>query len=269
MIGVFDSGYGGLTVLKELTKSMPQYDFVYLGDNAHAPYGDRSHEVIKEFTEKAINFLFSKGCVLIIIACNTASSQVLRELQNELLVSKNVKDKKILGVIKPIAEEVVKITKNNKVGVIGTRSTINSNSYLNEITKLNKEIKLYSLACPLLVPLVEENWIKKPETKMIMKKYLKKLKSTNIDTLILGCTHYPILMKNFKVIMGKKINIPNTGEIVANSLINYLKNHTDIDKLITKNGNVSYFTSGDPDNFAKNATIFLNKKVKDVQKIDL
>ncbi len=269
MIGVFDSGYGGLTVLKELIKELPDYDYLYLGDNARAPYGNRSHETLKKFTEQGINYLFGQGCVLIITACNTVSSQVLREIQEEYLLVPNVKDRKILGVIKPIVEETVKITKNNRVGVVGTRSTINSKSYEVELHHLNPDIKVYSQACPLLVPLVEEDWIKKPETRMILKKYLRPIKSANVDTLILGCTHYPLLLKEFRQIMGKRITVPNPGKIVAHSLVDYLKRHPEIETLLTKGKKRTYTTTDDPTRFAAAASKFLGQKIEEVFKADI
>ncbi len=269
MIGVFDSGYGGLTVLKQLLKHLPEYDYLYLGDNARAPYGNRSHDTLKKFTEQGIQYLFDQKCVLILTACNTVSAAVLREIQEEQLRIPNVTDKKILGVIKPIVEETAKITKNNKVGVVGTRSTISAKSYQVELHHLNPEIKVYSQACPLLVPLVEEGWIGKPETRMIMKKYLRPLKSANIDTLILGCTHYPLLLQDFRRIMGKRINVPNPGKIVALSLIDYLKRHPEIETLLSREGKRTYTTTDDPARFSQMASRFLGKNITEVYKAEI
>lgn len=269
MIGVFDSGYGGMTVLKELLKVLPQYDYMYLGDNARTPYGNRSHDSVKKFTEEGVKYLFKQGCVLILIACNTASAQVLRELQEEYLRKPNVKDRKILGVIKPIVEESVKITKNNRVGVVGTRSTINAKSYEVELHHLDPDIKVCSKACPLLVPLVEEDWIKKPETKMILKKYLRPVKSCNIDTLILGCTHYPLLLKDFRRIMGKKIKVPSPGVIIAKSMEDYLERHPEIETQLGKKGKRIYCTTDDPQKFQKMGSNFLGRKIDDVVKVDI
>jgi glutamate racemase len=269
MIGVLDSGYGGLTVLKEFLKLLPQYDYMYLGDNARAPYGNRSHDTVKEFAKEGIDYLFKQGCVLIIIACNTASSQVLREIQEEYLRAPNVTDKKILGVLKPIVEETVKLTKNGRVGVVGTRSTINAKSYEVELHHLNPEIKVCTEACPLLVPLIEEGWIKKPETRMIMRKYLRPIKSCNVDTLILGCTHYPILKSEFRKIMGKKVNVPNPGKVVANSLEDYLNRHPEIESLLTKNKKTTYCTTDDPEKFQKMGKKFLGMDIKEVHKVNI
>lgn len=279
MIGVFDSGLGGLTVLKEFVKLLPEYKYIYLGDNARAPYGDRPHEVLKLYVEQAVNYLFSRGCRLIIIACNTASSQVLRELQEEYLRAPGVKDKKILGVIRPLAEEAVKLTKSGRVGVVGTRSTVNAQSYDHEIGKLNKEIKVFSQACPLLVPLIEENWINKPETKIILKKYLRGLKSYNVDTLILGCTHYPFLQSQFSRIMGKRVHVPDTGRIVAKSLKDYLSRHPEIESLLQKGASPAqkhspylsceFLTTADPERFREIGGRFLGYPVKEVAKVDI
>lgn len=269
MIGFLDSGCGGLTIQKEVIKALPQYDYIYLGDNARAPYGNRDHDELKEFVKQGVDFLFNKGCVLIIIACNTASSQVLRELQEEYLVMPNITNRKILGVIRPLAEECSNITKTGRIGVTGTRSTIESKSYIKELKSQNKSIQVYSQACPLLVPLIEECWSKKPETKMILKKYLAPLKSHNIDTLILGCTHYPFLYRDFKKIMGKNIKIPHPGTIVAKSLSDYLQRHPEIEKLLTQKGKRQYFTTGNPNTFKKLGKNFLGMNINKVSQINI
>jgi len=267
MIGVFDSGFGGLTVLKEFLRVLPQYDYMYYGDNARAPYGNRSHEVVKAFTEEAIKYLFDKGCSLIIIACNTASSQVLRELQQEYLHAPNVKDRKILGVIRPLAQEAERITKTKHIGVVGTRGTIEAKSYETELMHINPAIHVHGRACPLLVPLVEEGWSKKPEGRKILKKYLLPLKSENIDTLILGCTHYPFMLNEFRRIMGKKVQVPNPGEIIAQSLKDYLKRHPEIETLLTQKGERHFLTTDNPDRFAKVGGEFMGTRLENVKKI--
>lgn len=272
MIGVFDSGYGGLTILKEFLKDLPEYDYMYLGDNARAPYGNRSHEAVKSFAGEAVRFLFQQGCVLIIVACNTASSQVLRELQEEYLNPKGapgVKDRKILGVIKPMVEEAVRISKTNRVGVVGTRGTINAKSYDTELKHLNPDIQVYSQACPLLVPLVEEGWSHKPEGRMILRKYLKPLKSSNVDTLILGCTHYPFLLKEFRQMMGKSTHVPHPGEIIARSLQEYLKRHPEIETLLTKKGERHFLTTDDPQRFREIGSRFMETTLENVRKVDI
>lgn len=269
MIGVFDSGYGGLTIVKEFLRELPQYDYMYLGDNARAPYGNRSHEAVKSFAEEAIRYLFDQGCVLIVIACNTASSQVLRELQEEYLRAPGVKDRKILGVIRPMVEEAVRRTRTGRVGVVGTRGTINAKSYDSELHHLNPDIQVYSQDCPLLVPLVEEGWSHKPEGRMILRKYLRHLKSCNPDTLILGCTHYPFLQDEFRRIMGKNIMIPHPGEIIAQSLKNYLKRHPEIETLLTQNGKCHFLTTDDPERFNEIGGRFMGRPLENVHKVDI
>jgi len=269
MIGVFDSGYGGLTVLKPLLEILPEYDYLYLGDNARAPYGIRSPETIREYSEQAAEYLFSKGCTLILIACNTASSEALRNLQQKYLRDKNVKDKKILGVIRPLAEAAVKATKNNRIGVVGTKGTVASKAYENEIKNLNNSISVNSKACPLLVPLIEEHWQNKPESRMILKKYLNSLKSTNVDVLILGCTHYPLMYKYFKKYMGKRVNVLDSGRIVAQSLKDYLVRHPEIEKLLTKKGTREYCTTDSPEKFMEFANTELSLNIKEITKVEL
>lgn len=269
MIGIFDSGFGGLTIFKEIAALLPEYDYVYLGDNARAPYGNRSHDTIREYTEQAINYLFGQGCKLIIIACNTASSQVLREIQEEYLRKPGITDRKILGVIRPLAEEAAKITKTNRVAVVGTRSTIKAQSYNFELKHLNPDIEGIGQECPLLVPLIEENWYKKPETKMILKKYLRQLKSANPDTLILGCTHYPFLIKEFNQIMGKKVQVPHPGKIVAASLEDYFKRHPEIENQLAKTGKRQFLTTDDTERFEQVSQQFLGNKLDHVEKITL
>lgn len=269
MIGVFDSGYGGLTVLKELVKTMPQYDYLYLGDNARAPYGIRSVETVKQFSEEAVHYLFQAGCKLIIIACNTVSSVALRHLQEKYLRQPGATDRKILGVIRPLAEAAVKASKSGRIGIVGTTSTIASKSYDIEIKHLKPDSKVYKQACPLLVPLVEENWHNRPETKIILKKYLRYLKTCNIDTLILGCTHYPFLHRDFCRIMGKNVNVLNSGEIIAKSLKNYLERHPEIEKSLSKKGNCSYLTTDDCKKFKQIGAAFLGYTLNKVEKVDI
>jgi glutamate racemase len=269
MIGVFDSGFGGLTILKHFLKELPEYDYLYLGDNARTPYGNRSTETLIGFSRQAVDYLFAKGCTLIIVACNTASSNVLRSLQEEYLRKPKVTDRKILGVIKPLAEEAARTSKNGRIGVVGTRSTINSKSYETELTSLNPDLKVFGQACPLLVPLIEENWYKKPETRMILKKYLRFLKGCDIDTLILGCTHYPFLYKDFCRMMGKRVQVLHPGEILAASLKNYLERHPEIETLLTRKGTRQYGTTDDGEKFQKMGSEFLGFALSNVEKISL
>ncbi|OGY41280.1 MAG: glutamate racemase [Candidatus Buchananbacteria bacterium RBG_13_39_9] len=236
-IGVFDSGLGGLIILKEIIKKLPQYDYIYLGDNARTPYGNRSQEVIYKFTEQAVDFLFKQNCQLIIIACNTASAEALRKIQQEWLPRVMGNEYRVLGVIRPVVEQAVKVGKN-KIGVIGTKGTVASQSYIHEIAKLNSELEVLQQPCPLLVPLVEEGWQKSDVAKKVLRTYLKPLKLAKVDTLILGCTHYPILFKEIQGIMGPRTKVLHSGKIVADSLANYLQRHPEIESKLEKNTNV-------------------------------
>lgn len=269
MIALFDSGYGGLTVLKPIMDEMPEYDYLYLGDNERAPYGNHSDEIIKEFSEQAVEYLFKKGAKLIIFACNTASSVALRHVQEKYLKGEEENERKILGVLIPVAEEAISITKNQKVGVVGTKATINSKTYEKEIHQLNPHIKVYSKACPLLVPFIEEDWHKKPEAISILKKYLKPLKSCNIDTLILGCTHYPLMIKDFNRIMGPKIKILQSGQITAKKLKQYLQNHPEIESKLGKNKLKTFLTTGDPAKFKEFTEKHFGMKISTPQKVEL
>lgn len=269
MIGVFDSGYGGLTVLKPLLEKLPQYDYLYLGDNARAPYGTRSKETVQRFSEHAVEYLFDQGAVLIIAACNTVSALALRHLQQKYLRDKKVDDKKILGVIRPLVEAAIKNTKSGKISVVGTTGTIESRAYDTEIHQLNSQIKVFSKACPLLVPFIEEEWHKKPEAKMILKKYMRTLKSKNSDTMILGCTHYPLMYNQFKQVMGKNVKVLNSGKIVAHSLEDYLKRHPEIEKKLSKKGKRIYLTTDSPEKFKQFGNSMLKLNISSVEKVSL
>ena len=267
MIGVFDSGVGGLSVLKHFLEDHPQYNYIYLGDSANVPYGNKSPEIIYNYTIKAIDFLESQGCKLIIVACNSASAQALRKIQQEYLPNK-FPDLKVLGVIRPMVEKIVSLEKIKKVGIIGTRATINSNIYLEEISALKPDIDVIQKSAPLLVPLIEENWSKKPEAKMILKKYLRPLKVKQVEALVLACTHYPFLIKDIKRIMGKKCLILNPGEIISGSLKKYLEKHPEL-KLKPKEKDCQFYTSDDVARFVDLAGLFLKKKIINVKKIIL
>jgi glutamate racemase len=252
MIALFDSGYGGLTVLKGLLKKLPQYDYLYLGDSARVPYGGRSQEVIQQFTEEGVQFFIEKKVPLLIIACNTATAAALPYLQ------KKYSDKiKILGVVRPLVEYAVNHSKKKKIGVVATRATVNMHAYTKEIQKLAPDLTVREKACPLLVPLIEEGWSKKPETKMILRKYLHPLKNEHIDTLILACTHYPVLFKEFQKMMGRKIRVVNSGEVIAESLADYLHRHPEIEKKLTKNATRNFLTTDREDRFYDFTKIFL------------
>lgn len=265
MIGVFDSGYGGLTILKELVKTLPGHDFVYLGDNARTPYGNRSREAVTRFTKQGVDFLFARGCRLIVIACFTASALALREIQEEYLRKLNVTDKKILGVLRPIAEEAVRISKKGRIGVVGTRGTIASGAIEAECVKLRPDVIVYGQACPLLVPLIEEHWYTKPEARKILRTYLKTLKGCNPDTLILGCTHYGIMIGDFRRMMGKKCMVTDSGKIIAASLKDYLRRHLEIASGLTQNGRCEFFTTDSADRFKEFTELFFGQGISNVE----
>lgn len=264
-IGVFDSGYGGLTVLKELVKALPEYDFLYLGDNARTPYGTRSFEVVYEYTLQSVKYLFSQNCQLVIIACNTASAKALRNIQ-QLDLPKIAPDRRVLGVIRPSVEKVAEITKNGRVGVLGTVGTIVSESYPIELQKWagGKVNSTVQEACPMWVPIVENNEIGTEGAEFFIRKNIQNIlqKDADLDTLILGCTHYPLLLETIQKYVPENINILVQGEIVAEKLKEYLKRHTEIDKKITKNSDLKFLTTESTENFNGKAALFLGHKVE-------
>lgn len=262
-IGVFDSGYGGLTVLKEIVKELPQYDYLYLGDNARAPYGTRSYETVYHYTLECVEKLFSMGCHLVILACNTASAKALRTIQQKDL-PKIAPHKRVLGVIRPTTEIVGNFSKTGHVGVLGTTGTVNSESYLKEIAKFFPEIKVTQEACPMWVPLVENNAFDHPGADSFIKENLNHLMQTDekIDTIILGCTHYPLLIKKIKQFLPPHIVLLSQGEIVAKGLNDYLHRHPETEENCSKGKSISFFTTDDPQNFDAHASIFFGKDVK-------
>ncbi len=267
MIGVFDSGLGGLTILKHFLKQLPECDYIYLGDNARVPYGPKSAEVIYSYTREAIDFLFAKDCKLIVLACNSASAQALRKIQQEYL-PKKYPGRNVLGVIIPLCQSVAKDIEIKKAGVIGTKATITSHAYREEIKKLNPNIEIFEQATPLLVPLVEEGWAKTREAKMILRKYLRPLKNKKIESLILGCTHYPFLLKEIKGIMGKNCKVSDPGEVVAKSLKKYLERHSEYE-LKQGSGKVEFYTTDSVDKFKKMGERFLGENIKEVKKVEI
>ncbi len=268
MIGVFDSGLGGLTVLRAFLKRLPQVDYLYVGDNARAPYGSKSLDLICDCTRQAVEFLFKRGCVLIILACNTASANALRKIQQEWLPL-HYPDRRVLGVVIPLAEAGVHVTRYGRIGVIGTRATIESRVFEQELGKLRADLKVYGLACPLLVPLVEEGWVGRPETNRILKKYLRHFKDRKVDTLLLGCTHYPFLQKDIVRIMGKTCKVLDGPEIIADKLEDYLQRHPEIECRVTKNGKRAFFTTDDPGRFKLLGEKFLSQDIPEVEKLSL
>lgn len=258
-IGVFDSGYGGLTILRRMRKILPQYDYLYLGDNARAPYGPRSFDVVYQFTREAVEKLFFMGCHLVILACNTASAKALRTLQmND--IPRWDPDRRVLGVIRPTAECIGGITKSRHVGILATEGTIRSKSYDMEIHKLFPDIVVTGVACPLWAAIVEANEADSEGAEYFVKKRIKQMFSADdkIDSVILGCTHYPLLMNSIKKFMPEGVQIIPQGDYVANSLKTYLNRHQLLEEKITKGGTVRYLTSENPERFKECAQIFLN-----------
>ncbi|MFR9165981.1 MAG: glutamate racemase [Dysgonomonas sp.] len=261
-IGVFDSGYGGLTILSDIQKLLPQYDYIYLGDNSRAPYGSRSFDIVYQFTKEAVEYLFNAGCNLIILACNTASAKALRTIQQKDLPLINP-DKRVLGIIRPTAEIVGDITRNGHIGILGTTGTILSQSYDIEVKKLHPDCQVTGLACPMWVPLVENNEHEGGGADYFVQKYIDQLleKDADIDTIILGCTHYPLLLNKIKKYVPQHIKIISQGKYVAESLEDYLKRHTEIESVCTKNGNTIYCTTESEEKFGESASVFLGKPV--------
>jgi glutamate racemase len=265
-IGVFDSGYGGLTVFKEIVKELPQYDYIYLGDNARVPYGTRSFETVYKYTWECVQELFNLGCNLVILACNTASAKALRSIQQNDLIKLNDL-RKVLGVIRPTAEVVGNFTKSGNVGILATPGTVASQSYVIEIEKFFRDIKVFQEACPMWVPLVENNELDSPATDYLVEKYLNKLfkQAPDIDTLVLACTHYPLLIHKIKQFIGPDVQVIAQGELVASSVAQYLLRHPEVDQLCSKNQTQTFFTTECCSDFDKKATLFLGRELSSKQ----
>lgn len=262
-IGVFDSGFGGLTILRSLTEELAEYDYIYLGDNARTPYGTRSFETVYQYTLECVKKLFSMGCQLVILACNTASAKALRSIQQRdlALIDPN---RRVLGVIRPSAEEIGKLTKTGVVGVLGTNGTVQSESYLLEIKKLFPELIVYQEACPMWVPLVENNEYSSDGADYFVKKHLDNLfqKDSRMDAVILGCTHYPLLMNKIMKYTPAHINMIPQGEIIARSLKDYLRRHPEMEQRCSKNGSRVYYTTESAEHFDQQASVFSGEPVK-------
>jgi glutamate racemase len=261
-IGVFDSGYGGLTVLKEIVKRLPSYDYLYLGDNARAPYGTRSFEAVYEYTLQCVKWLLDAGCPLVILACNTASAKALRTIQQKDLPVYG-DNRRVLGVIRPSAEVIGNYSKTKNIGILATNGTVASLSYVIEIEKFFPGINIYQHACPLWVPLVENNEYANDGTDFFIKKDVDILlkSSFDIDTILLGCTHYPLLINKIKKYIDPEVQIISQGNIVSESLENYLLRHPEIESKCSKNGQVKFFTTDSADDFDKHSEIFFGKPV--------
>ena len=262
-IGIFDSGYGGLTILHGMRQLLPQYEFLYLGDNARAPYGPRSFDVVYEFTRQAVMRLFEMGCHLVILGCNTASAKALRTIQQNDL-PKVDPNRRVLGIIRPTAEIIGQLTTTRHVGVLATEGTIKSESYNLEIQKLYPDIVVSGVACPFWVPLVEYNEADSPGADYFVKKRIDQLMllDSKIDAIILGCTHYPLLMPKIVKYVNPGVRIVPQGEYVAESLRNYFIRHPEMESKCTKNGTVHYLTTENPDKFKESAQIFLHENVE-------
>ena len=268
-IGIFDSGYGGLTILHGIRQRLPEYDYMYLGDNARAPYGSRSFEVVYQFTRQAVLKLFSMGCQLVILGCNTASAKALRSIQQRDLPQWDT-GRRVLGIIRPTAEIIGNLTTTRHVGLLATPGTILSGSYGMEIAKLFPDIKLSGVGCPLWASIVEANEADSPGADYFVKKRIDMLmrKDPEIDAIILGCTHYPLLMSSIVKHVPQGVRIIPQGEYVADSLRSYLNRHKAMDNMLTKGGTCQYLTTESEDKFQETAQIFLHEKVS-VRHIDL
>jgi glutamate racemase len=262
-IGVFDSGYGGLTVLKSMVEKMPAYDFMYLGDNARAPYGNRSFGTVYQYTRECVQWFFSQGCPLVILACNTSSAKALRTIQQQDLVESGTANR-VLGVIRPTTEMAGLLSKTGHVGILATSGTVQSESYVLEINKFFPEVKVFQQACPLWVPLIENNEHQSPGADYFIKKYADELmaRSPAIDTILLACTHYPLLMEKLRNYFPLSVKLIAQGDIVAESLVKYLKNHPEIDARCSKNGALSFYTTDDNADFDRHGGYFYGNGVK-------
>ncbi len=269
MIGIFDSGYGGLTILHGIRQLLPQYDYLYLGDNARAPYGPRSFEVVYKFTRQAVHYLFDRGCQLVILGCNTASAKALRTIQQNDLPQWDP-NRRVLGVIRPTAEIIGTLSKSRHVGVLATEGTIKSQSYNLEIQKLHPDVRVTGVACPFWVPLVEYNEADSPGADYFVKKNIDQLMALDplIDAIILGCTHYPLLLPKIQKYLPEGVRVVPQGGYVAASLKDYLSRHTDLEQKCSRGASVHYLTTENPLSFQEQAQIFLHEPI-DVEHIVL
>ncbi|MBL7768399.1 MAG: glutamate racemase [Flavipsychrobacter sp.] len=268
-IGIFDSGYGGLTVLKKIVEVLPAYDYLYLGDNARAPYGTRSFETVYRYTLDCVKWFFAQGCPLVILACNTASAKALRSIQQQDLASL-APSNRVLGVIRPTTEMIGTVTRSGKVGILATKGTVSSGSYPIEIEKFYPGLAVYQEACPMWVPLVENNEHAGPGADYFVKKHLDSIlaKDHSIDTVLLACTHYPLLLEKIRQFLPDGIQVISQGEIVANSLFNYLQRHPEMEQRLSKTGSRSFCTTDDIADFEQHASLFYGTTIK-AEKITL
>ncbi|HEX4662403.1 MAG TPA: glutamate racemase [Candidatus Saccharimonadales bacterium] len=266
-IGIFDSGYGGLSIMRDVVRSLPQYDYIYLGDSARTPYGPKTTEEVRQYTVQAVDFLFTAGCELIILACNTASAQALRYIQQQHLplVWPN---KRILGVLIPAAETAAEITENNRIGIMATIGTVQAGSFVDEIKKLKNEVKIFQQACPKLVELVEAGEVHDQPLVDAITEYVTPLLHQNVDTIILGCTHYELIQPTITELVPKTINIVAEGAVVADKLVDYLHRHPEIEQKLTQTKDRSFYTTGDIDTFIRLGSYFYDQLLT-AEKIEL
>lgn len=262
-IGVFDSGYGGLTVLKEIVDRLPAYDYLYLGDNARAPYGNRSFETVYQYTLQCVQWFFDQGCSLVILACNTASAKALRTIQQNDL-PRIAPDKRVLGVIRPTTELIGKLSETRSIGILATNGTVSSKSYPVEIARFFPDLKVYQEACPMWVPLIENNEHHSHGADFFVKKNLKEIfeKGRDIDVVLLACTHYPLLRAKIEEYLPVAVKLVSQGEIVAESLKDYLQRHPELEQYCGKNGNREFYTTDSTEDFDNHATSYFGKPVK-------
>lgn len=265
-IGIFDSGYGGLTVLKEITAKLPQYDYIYLGDNARAPYGSRSFDTVYQYTLQCVQWFFQQGCSLVVLACNTASAKALRTIQQNDLANTALGDggKRVLGVIRPTSEVIGNLSHTKNIGILGTTGTVQSQSYLIEIEKFFPECKVYQEACPMWVPLIENNEYDNKGADYFIEKHINNLlaQSKDIDTILLACTHYPLLTDKIKQFIPASCAVISQGNIVAEGLVDYLQRHPEMEAKCSKEGRLQFFTTDSATDFDTKAAIFYGKSVK-------
>jgi glutamate racemase len=262
-IGIFDSGFGGLTVFKSIAEKLPAYDYIYLGDNQRSPYGDHSFETVYQFTLECVEWLFAQGCELVILACNTASAKALRSIQ-QLDLPKKYPNHRVLGVIRPTAEIIGAYTTSRNIGVMGTRGTVNSKSYPIEINHFFPEINVFQQSCPMWVPLIENGEYETEGADFFVNKYLQELlaQESAIDCILLACTHYPLLVPKIEKYIPAHIKLLSQGEIVANSLVDYLNRHAEIECKLAKNGKMTFYTTGDVKVFDAHASVFLGSTIR-------
>lgn len=262
-IGIFDSGFGGLTVFKSIAERLPNYNYIYLGDNARSPYGDHSFDTVYQYTLESVEWLFAQGCPLVILACNTASAKALRNIQ-QLDLPRKYPNNRVLGVIRPTAEVIGHMSDAKAIGVLGTRGTVKSESYLIEINKFFPEAQVYQQSCPMWVPLIENGEYESEGADYFIRKYLDGLlaQSPDIDTILLACTHYPLLIPKIKAYVAADIKLVSQGDIVAESLADYLNRHPEIDSRLGRQGRQSFYTTGDAVTFDQHASVFLDREVQ-------